>query len=259
MHPGKGGLGHNVHGQHLVHAMYGCPMNQPQTGLTAAGSQSRRERYREETFAEIRSHALAQVMEGGESAVSLNAIARQMGMSPSALYRYYDSRESLVVELIADIYDELSDHLLGSSVGKKLPSERLRALARGYREWALRNPNKYRLIFETSASSAAGLSSERVVAASQRSMGLFQEVLSEVGVSDSVGISTSLDEQLREWGRRAHSVELPATVLVTALTVWTRLHGFASLEIGQHLKATGVDPSLLFEVELDRLTAMTVK
>ncbi len=52
---------------------------------------TRRERQRQETLAEIKARAMGQVAEGGAGSVSLNAIARAMGMSPAALYRYFAS------------------------------------------------------------------------------------------------------------------------------------------------------------------------
>ena len=69
---------------------------------------TRRERLRAQTLAEIREHALAQLAQGGPEALSLNAIARTMRMSGPALYRYFASREDLLVALVTDSYDDLA-------------------------------------------------------------------------------------------------------------------------------------------------------
>ena len=72
---------------------------------------TRRERQRQQTLAEIKTRAVDQVAAGGAGSVSLNAIARAMGMSPAALYRYFDSRNALLADLVADAYGSLADAL----------------------------------------------------------------------------------------------------------------------------------------------------
>ena len=52
---------------------------------------------------------MGQVAEGGAGSVSLNAIARAMGMSPAALYRYFASRDALLAELVVEAYGSLAD------------------------------------------------------------------------------------------------------------------------------------------------------
>ncbi|MBV9196372.1 MAG: helix-turn-helix transcriptional regulator, partial [Solirubrobacterales bacterium] len=59
----------------------------------AVTAPSRRERLRAQTLAEIREHAYAQIAQGGPAALSLNGIAKAMGMSGPALYRYFSSRD----------------------------------------------------------------------------------------------------------------------------------------------------------------------
>ncbi len=80
---------------------------------------SRRARLREQTLAEIKEHALAQVAEAGAEALSLNAIGRAMGMSGPALYRYFASRDALLAALVADAYDDLADALEQAAAGAR--------------------------------------------------------------------------------------------------------------------------------------------
>ena len=74
---------------------------------TAPTPTSRRERLRESTLTEIRATARRLLVDQGPEAVSLRGIAREMGMSAPALYRYYDSREDLLTALVIDCYEEL--------------------------------------------------------------------------------------------------------------------------------------------------------
>ena len=70
---------------------------------------SRRDRVRAATVTEIKDTARRILVGEGIDGLSLRAIAREMGMTAPALYRYFPSREDLLVHLIGDLYDELSD------------------------------------------------------------------------------------------------------------------------------------------------------
>jgi hypothetical protein len=62
-----------------------------------------------------------------------------------------------------------------------------------------------------------------------------------------------LEQQIRAWAQRSRHAELPAGVLYLGLSWWSRLHGLVSLELGGHLGATGVDPGLLYQAEVQSL------
>src|SRR3954470_7861074 len=72
---------------------------------------TRRERVRAETVEEIKQTARRVLVEQGPDGLALRAIAREMGMTAPALYRYFDSREALIAAGFADLYDELTTEL----------------------------------------------------------------------------------------------------------------------------------------------------
>jgi AcrR family transcriptional regulator len=226
---------------------------------------TRRERYRQETLAEIKQLAMRQIAEGGTGALSLNAIAKAMGMSGAALYRYFASRDDLLAELIVDAYQDLADVLQAAAGRGASPVARFRATAGAYRTWALAEPHRYRLAFSSPVGSGQ-LEPDRVVPAAQRSMDVFLSVLSEVrgspsGPSVSPGppvpaggsVPASLRAQLETWHARSGASALPPATLLRALLAWTRLHGVLSLELDGHLTATGIDPALLYQAEVNIL------
>lgn len=226
---------------------------------------TRRERYRQETVAEIKQLAMRQVAAGGAEALSLNAIAKAMGMSGAALYRYFASRDDLLAELIVDAYHDLADVLQAAAGRGASPVDRFRAVMGAYRTWALAEPHRYRLIFSSPVGSGQ-LEPGRVIPASQRSMDVFLSVLSAVGGSPSAPrVSTAppgppgpsmaprLRAQLNAWQARSAASALPPATLLRALLAWTRLHGVLSLELDGHLTSTGVDPALLYQAEVDVL------
>src|SRR5215210_1648361 len=98
--------------------------------MAATGTRTPRERYRTQLRAEIKERAWEQIATAGASALSLNAIAKQMGMSGPALYRYFASRDELITELIKDAYRSLADTF--GAVGADVS-----ALAHALRGWAL--------------------------------------------------------------------------------------------------------------------------
>lgn len=160
---------------------------------------------------EITALARAQVGGGGESAVSLNAIARTMRTSPAALYRYFDNRDDLVAELVVDAYLDLAAHLeaAGSGVG----AEQVRAVARAFRAWALASPNTYRLVFESVSGSGLALAADRIRPAAQRSMDVFLRALAGIGLEGDGEVGDELSAQLVAWGERAEHPDLPPAVL----------------------------------------------
>jgi AcrR family transcriptional regulator len=206
---------------------------------------TRRERYREQTLAEIKSSALRQIAEGGVEALSLNAIAKEMGMSGPAVYRYFASRDDLLAELVVDGYEALAD-ALEAAVGDGSPERRLRRIAGAYRDWALAQPNHYRLLFGTRIGSGE-LAPERVVPAAQRSMDVFLDALA--GLPSLPGPPARLSAQLEAWGGSTY----PAAVLRRGIACWTRLHGLLALELEGHFASMNVDPALLYRAEVDDL------
>jgi AcrR family transcriptional regulator len=108
-----------------------------------------RERARVELTREIKDEARRQLGVAGADGLSLRAVARELGMVSSALYRYFPSRDDLLTALIIDAYDSVGAAAeqavervtAGDHVG------RLAAAARAVRAWALSHRNEYALIY----------------------------------------------------------------------------------------------------------------
>jgi len=112
---------------------------------------TRRARQRQATVAEIKALARAQLADGGPGAVNLRAIARQMGTTSSALFRYFPSYNDLISALLADAYAALADTLAGA-VNARPPDDhagRWAALCHAYRDWSLSNPAEFALTHGT--------------------------------------------------------------------------------------------------------------
>jgi AcrR family transcriptional regulator len=219
---------------------------------------SRRERIRADTRAEICEHGLAQVAEGGPGALSLTGIAKTMGMSGPALYRYFASRDDLLVALAeaswADIADTLTE--VAKRARSATPEEHFRALLNGTRQWALSQPHRYRLVFGSSYGSGQ-LDPDHIVPPSQRAMATVLAALSELGPTEQA--ATVSDSELRgelvDWGNGSEDSPHDPRVLFLGLLAWTRIHGVISLEIEGFFEQIGIEPARMFKAEVDHLVA----
>lgn len=220
---------------------------------------TRRARLRAQTLAEIKEHALAQVAEAGADALSLSAIARAMGMSGPALYRYFDSRDALLAVLVADAYDDLAARLEVSAAAarRRTPVARFRAMADAYRDWALAHPHRYRLALGTSYGSGR-FAPEATLPAAGRNMVVLLDAVADLGPLPPArpGAIRTLDRQLERWAKdRGLRPDVPPAALELAVLAWTRMHGLVSLEIEGVFSAMTIDPALLYRAEVDQLIA----
>jgi AcrR family transcriptional regulator len=230
--------------------------------MTSAIRPTRREERRAQTVREIKELAMRQVSEGGPDAVSLSGIVREMSMSPAAVYRYFDSRDALLADLVVDAYNELADSLVEIERGKSAAADHLGAVLRATRAWALAHPNSYRLIFQTSIGSGEHFAAERTVPAASRSMAVVVDAIDGMAAHNSAAttrtrasLSAELRSALEDWRDRTGLAAVSLEVLDLAVVSWTRLHGVISLEIGGHLAATGIGGAVLFDAEVDSIRA----
>ncbi|WP_086779419.1 MULTISPECIES: TetR/AcrR family transcriptional regulator [Streptomyces] len=205
-----------------------------------------RERYRAQVRTEIKQHAWEQIATAGASALSLNAIAKRMGVSGPALYRYYAGRDELITELIRDAYRSLADAVhAAAGTGADLAG-----LAHVLRDWALADPQRYFLIYGTPVPGYHA--PEEITGISQEIMA---DLLTACAALEPDVPATPFAAHLaghRDW---AGDHPAPPEALHRALAFWTRLHGVLSLELAGHFTGMGFDPAQLFRAELDDLVA----
>ncbi len=116
--------------------------------VTHPGTLTRRERQRAATVDEIKEVARGLMRDQGTTEVRFTDIAKEMGMTPPALYRYYADRDALLTELIADAYRELGSEV-ATARERRDPDDiggRWIAVGTAYRNWARREPQQFALI-----------------------------------------------------------------------------------------------------------------
>jgi len=221
-------------------------------------TQNARERARAQLTREIKEEARRQLAAGGAQQLSLRAVARELGMVSSALYRYYPSRDELLTALIIDAYDSLgaaAEAAVAAEAGSV--RDRWRAGCQAVRDWALARPHEYALIY---GSPVPGYEAPpQTVAPAARVPLIIGALLAEAwkdrGDSPAApphagpsparpplpGLLASQAEDLA--GLIAPGV--PPAVIANALIAWTQLFGMVSFELFGQLVGSA-DPAADF-------------
>lgn len=218
---------------------------------------TRRERVRAATIDEIKETARQQIAEHGAASLSLRAIAREMGMTAPALYRYFDSRDDLVTALIVDAYHSLAAALAEArDAMHENHAASIIAAANAYRTWALTHAEEYGLIFGDPIPDYHA-PMEITGPAATGSMSVLIQVL-DTAYQDGKLATGKLDPALREmlqpWIEKLGYAGPPA-IIHLALASWAHIHGLVSLELFGHLTAAPEcgDVDVLFEIEIQEL------
>jgi AcrR family transcriptional regulator len=217
-----------------------------------------RDRRRAATLAEIKAAARRLLVSGGTSAVGLRAVARELGLTPPALYRYFPSHEALLSALIAELYDELTTALMDlQSADEEVDlGARLYLLANGLRDWALAHPAEFGLLFGTAVPDPDGDDHDQTPGhqAAMRFGALFKDLVAQIWHQQPFPhpadeqLGTVLVEQLRRESEHFHG--MPAGAIYLSLNYWTRLYGLICMEIFGQLHWVLPDAGAYFEAQL---------
>jgi len=223
-----------------------------------------RARVRAEMIGEIKAIARRHLETDGAN-LSLRAVARDMGMVSSALYRYFASRDDLLTALILDAYNALGEAAEAADAAVTDRSQlraRWLATARGIRSWAVRTPAEYALLFGTpvpgyaapadtiTAAARTPVVLIRILADGFASGALTGESAPRIGAParasgalaaagaarrpPSAGIAARLSGPVRADLRRARGAiapELPDELMLAGITSWVQLFGMISFEL----------------------------
>lgn len=201
-----------------------------------------RERAREELVQEIKGSARRQLAVHGATALSLRAVARELGMASSAVYRYFPSRDDLLTALIVDGFNALGECAERAAAGApqgSTPAERWQVTWEAVRDWAVAHPQEYALLYgspvpdykapQTTVPPAARVA--RVL------IGLIREAESQ-GTLRPVRRMASVAEDASDG--------LPGWAAARLVECWTQLFGLISFELFGHLTNVVVKPAEFF-------------
>ena len=218
-----------------------------------------RERVRAELTAEITDAARRQLAEVGAAALSLRAVAREVGMVSSAVYRYFPSRDELLTRLIIDGYDALGAAAEAADDLGAAPRERWLAVCRAVRSWALAHPHEYALLY---GSPVPGYSAPRdTVPAAARVAVVLGAVLGDAARSGLLPEGSGerdpgliSDETATVLGGEHPAID--EDVRVRALLAWSSLYGHLNFELFGHLVGSVTDLDRYFDRAMGDLAAL---
>jgi AcrR family transcriptional regulator len=212
-------------------------------------SRGARERAREEITAEIKEAARRRLADEGAARLSLRAVARELGMVSSAVYRYFPSRDDLLTALIVDAYDALGARA-ETAQAQARHEDHLGcwlAVCRAVRGWALAHPHEYALLYgtpvpgyaapqETTApASRVGLALARVLAHAHAAGALTPPAEGPAVPPAVLGDAAELADRL--------GVPLPAWAVTALVAAWAELFGLVGFELfGQFHQVVGPRP-----------------
>ena len=191
--------------------------------------------------------------------LSLRAVARELGVVSSAVYRYVTSRDELLTLLIVDGYDELGDTVDAAlaEVPADQHRERFVTIGRAVRAWAVREPATYALLFGTPVPGyqAPG---DRTTSPGTRVIGALVSVWEGAWRDGSLALRAARRPTCRPGSPRTSRGSAPTSdltspdeVITRGVLAWAALFGCVSFELfGQYGRETFTDPDALFEQHL---------
>jgi len=224
----------------------------------ADGTLTPRAQARLDTIEQIKEIARGHLAEDGPN-LSLRAVARDLGVVSSAVYRYFGSRDELLTALILDAYTALADYVetAEAAVARRDLAGRWTAVGRAAREWALDNQHEYALLY---GSPVPGYEApEDTIEPANRPVALALQILRDGLERGTVEVpSDRLPKPVRtdlDGIREVAGFEdLPAPLLGRAMTMWALLFGTISFELFGRLTNGVTDYDAYFEHQLKVMT-----
>jgi AcrR family transcriptional regulator len=221
----------------------------------------KRQETREKIEAQIIELGRRHLVTEGASGLSLRAIARDLGMVSSAVYRYVASRDDLLTLLVVEAYSELADDVdrAGAASGVSW-RDQLLAIARAARAWAIDQPASWALLY---GSPVPGYHAprERTIGPGTRVVAaLFDAIGAGIAAGDvpqsniaaAQPLSSDFERVRKEFGFGGDD-----SAVAKCFLLWAGLVGAISLEVfGQYGADTLTDPGAVFDTQVGLLIDM---
>jgi AcrR family transcriptional regulator len=212
-----------------------------------------RERVRAEITREITDIARGHLAADGAAGLSLRAVARDLGMVSSAIYRYFPSRDDLLTTLIIDGYNAIGEAVeaADAACGRDHYAGRWLAAARAAREWALAHPHEYALIY---GSPVPGYQAPPdTIGPASRAAAVVGRLVSDAHGAGAPGparpgrpVPPALSEDAGRL-REAVMPGVPDDIALGALTAWAGIFGVISFELFGQFNNVVTDTGAYFD------------
>ncbi len=224
-----------------------------------------RARVRAEMTDEIKAVARRHLAAEGAN-LSLRAVARDMGMVSSALYRYFASRDDLLTALILDAYNALGDAVEkadGAVADRADLRGRWRAATRAVRGWALASPAEYALLYGSPVPGYAA--PQETIVAAARTPVVLARILAD-GVASGAVTQPRFPAPLQLAGpvradmalaRAGVAPDVPEELLLAGITGWLQMFGCVSFELFGQFNNVIEARAEFFEQQMELMADLT--
>lgn len=192
--------------------------------------------------------------------ISLRAVAREVGVVSSAVYRYFPSRDDLLTELIIDAYDSLADaaEAAEASAPRRDALARWMALGRGMREWALANRHEYALLYGSPVPGYAA--PQDTIGPAMRPVLVVVDIVRDAVAAGSVAapsgrLPRALRDDIEQMSATPGLGGLPPAVFARVMTAWAQVFGAISFELFGRLQNGITDYETFFDYQLRAMAA----
>lgn len=216
---------------------------------------------REETTKAIKAVARQQLGEKGTNGISLRGIARELGMTAPAIYNYFPRLDDLITALIIDAFNGHADAIDEAISEQSTPVNKLRAGLQAYRQWALKYPSDFQLIYGNPIPAYTAPSELTTPLASRPQAALFRCIAEEqengnlVIPNEYKKAPASIVDFISTWIYDSHAEirDIPnhMEIFYMMQVGWSRMHGIIMLEIHEHITPTIGDVETFYNNELD--------
>jgi AcrR family transcriptional regulator len=219
---------------------------------------SPRQRAREQAIRDIKRIARRQLTTEGSSGLSLRAIARELGIVSSAVYRYVPSRDELLTMLIEDAYNALGDAAEKADRDRDPDDVRGRwmAIGRAIRAWAVKHPSDYALVYGSPVPGYAA-PRERTIEPGTRVSALLMRLFADhqrtaERLPEPAPIPRTLHRDLAGI-RKTYGADVGDDLLARGILAWTALFGLVSFELFGQYVGGFADYGVHFDHQMARL------
>jgi AcrR family transcriptional regulator len=221
----------------------------------------KRQDSREQMEAKIVELGRRQLVDHGAAGLSLRAIARDLGMVSSAVYRYVSSRDELLTLLLIDAYSELADAAdRARDTVTDVWSDDVIAIARAARAWAIAHPARWALLY---GSPVPGYHApaERTVGVGTHVVGAFFDAIAAGIATGDIRLTNDTASQptSSDFDRIRQEFGFPGDdhVIAKCFLLWAAVVGAISLEVfGQYGSDTLTDPAAVFDAQMRLLVGV---
>ena len=214
-------------------------------------AQGVRARARAQMIEEIKRIAREHLAVDGPN-LSLRAVARDLGVVSSAVYRYFASRDDLLTALIIDAYNDLGDaaERAEAAVPRRDLAGRWSALCHAIRNWALANQPEYALLY---GSPVPGYHApEDTIGPASRPVWVFATIVSDAAGRGALDLGTErlgkgLRADMELLAQNPGFEGVPPVAISRSLTVWSQIFGALSFELFGRLTNAVYDYDAFFD------------